>query len=288
MKIVTHNGHFHADDLLAVSALLLLHPEAQVVRSRDEEVINSGDIAVDVGQIYDPIKLRFDHHQKSGAGERPNGIPYASFGLIWKAYGEKLCGSKEAMKILDDKLVAPVDAIDNGIDLYTTIYPGVREYSLGDYFETFNYGVDSMEGFDKGFEEALVLAKEFLAREIRSAQDTVEDWEKVKVIYAGSPNKSLIVLPHNIHWQEILCPSEALYTVFPRPDGRWAVRAVPKERGGFELKKPLPSSWSGLTQEVLSDVTEVKDAVFCHRDGFIAVAETQEGAVKLAEIALNS
>ena len=43
--------------------------------------MDSADIVIDVGGQYDPDAGRFDHHQRGGAGERENGIPYSSFGL---------------------------------------------------------------------------------------------------------------------------------------------------------------------------------------------------------------
>lgn len=288
MRIVTHSGHFHTDELLAVSTLLLKFPDAEIVRSRAQEVIDSADIVVDVGLIHDPEKMRFDHHQPGGAGERTNGIPFASFGLVWQKFGEELSGSLEAMKMVDEKLVMPVDAVDNGIDLYTTNYPGVREYALGDFFETYNYGVHTLQEFDERFFKALELAREFLNKEIRSARDTVEDWKKVREIYSQSENKKIIELPHNIHWKEVLINSDALYVVFPRPDGCWAVRAVPKDKDTYAMKKRLPISWSGLENETLQHLTQVPDALFCHRDGFIAVTKTREGAIELAKKALNA
>lgn len=56
--IVTHNGSFHCDESLAC---FLLHQtdefkNAKIVRSRDPAIIDSGDIVVDVGAIYDPSK----------------------------------------------------------------------------------------------------------------------------------------------------------------------------------------------------------------------------------------
>lgn len=34
-----------------------------IVRTRDEEVLKAADVCVDVGLVYDPLLLRFDHHQ---------------------------------------------------------------------------------------------------------------------------------------------------------------------------------------------------------------------------------
>src|SRR5436190_1581201 len=98
--IVTHDTSYHADDVFAVATLLLAFPDAQVIRSREQSVIDSADIVVDTGSVYDPPKMRFDHHQAGGAGQRQNNIPYASFGLVWKEFGERISGSREAAEII--------------------------------------------------------------------------------------------------------------------------------------------------------------------------------------------
>ena len=288
MKIVTHNGRFHADELLAIAALLLKHPEATVVRSRDENIIASADIVVDVGHLYNPAKLRFDHHQTAGADKRANGISYASFGLIWKEFGEGLSGGSQEAEIVEGKLVMAVDAIDNGIDLSMPIFKGIREYTIGDYLESFEEGAETLEAFDQGFTKALPLALDLLKREITSAKRTVSDWKEVQQIYEKAENKKIIILSGNKHWKHILIPTEAVFVVHSRADGLWGVRAVPKSAESYAIKKPLPASWAGLGEKSLAEVSKVKDAVFCHRDLWLANARTKEGALKLAEIALNS
>jgi len=288
MKIVTHSGYFHTDDLLAVATLLLKYPEAEVIRSRDEEVIESADIVVDVGQKYDASSMRFDHHQPSGAGVRDNGIPYASFGLVWKEFGEEVAGGKDEAKIIEDKLIVAVDATDNGVDLYTLLFKNTREYSLGDFFYSFVGEAETLEDLDKVFFEVLSLAKDLLRREIESAKRTADDWREVLKIYDESANKEIIILPANKHWKKILIPTETLFVISPRPDGQWGARAVPKAINSFELKSPFPASWAGLKGGDLSSVSGVSDAVFCHRDRWLANAKTKEGAIALAKIALEN
>ena len=64
--IGTHNGQFHCDEALACYMLKLL-PEfkhCKIVRTRDPSVLATCDVVVDVGAVYDPAKMRFDHHQK--------------------------------------------------------------------------------------------------------------------------------------------------------------------------------------------------------------------------------
>ena len=120
--IVTHDSGFHSDDVFAVATVLLVlekkGEEGIIVRSRDEDVISKADFVVDVGRIYNEENEKFDHHQIGGAGVRENSIPYASFGLVWKKYGEVLCGDSDVQKIMDKSLVQFIDALDNGINLF--------------------------------------------------------------------------------------------------------------------------------------------------------------------------
>ena len=105
MKIVTHDSSFHIDDIFAVATTLLKFPDAEAVRSRKEEDYASADMVIDTGLIYDPGTGRFDHHQPGGAGTRENGIQYASFGLMWKQFGEELAGGARKAALIDQKLV---------------------------------------------------------------------------------------------------------------------------------------------------------------------------------------
>jgi len=287
MKIVTHNGHFHSDELLAVAALLIKYPGAEIVRSRDEEAIKSADIVVDVGQIYDAAKFRFDHHQPGGAGERPNGSPYASFGLVWKEFGVEIAGGKDEAKIIEDKIVVPVDAGDNGLSIETEIFPGIRNYTLWDYFQSFSIDTVTLEDSERCFNEALVHARQLLEREIKAAKRVIVDWKEVQNIYNQSGNKKIIFLPKRLHWKRILIPTEAVFVVLPRPGG-WSVQGVPPQVHSFEVKKSFPPSWGGLEYSSLASVSGVSDAFFCHKGRWIAGVHSKEGALKLAEIALNS
>src|SRR3990167_7769204 len=126
MKIITHSGSFQADDIFAVAILLLAVGESEVIRTRDKDQIAAADYVVDVGMVYDPAQNRFDHHQPGGAGERPNGIPYASCGLVWKEFGEMLAGGKEEADLIDTNLMQPLDAHDNGVAIADDRFKGVR------------------------------------------------------------------------------------------------------------------------------------------------------------------
>ena len=292
-KLITHNGSFHADDIFACATLsILLEKKAEtfeIIRTRDEDLIKNGDYVFDVGGIYDENSNRFDHHQKGGAGVRENKIPYSSFGLVWKKFGEELCGSKEVMQIVDSKLVAPIDAGDNGFDLINVkneIFP----YLIQDVFSTFR--PTSLENLDKDeqFKKALVWAKEILNREIKKANDQIEITKIIQNFYKNSIDKRLVVIDApKVSRYEIYDAlqdfSEILYVVYGE-DEDWSVVAMRKDMNSFENRKDLPKTWGGLKVEELAKISRVNDALFCHNSLFLAVAKSKEGAIKLAELAL--
>ena len=293
-KLITHNGSFHADDIFACATLSLMLEKKgekfEIIRTRDEEIIKTGDYVFDVGGVYDEEGNRFDHHQKGGAGVRENGIEYASFGLVWKKYGVGLAGSVEAAQIIDDKLVAPIDASDNGINLVEKkydIYPYTIEMIINAMRPVWNEDVSMV---DEIFFKSVKIFESILKREIIHAQSEVEAKKKLMNVYDKAKNKSILVLENDFAHHKIFDDlTETYYVVFPRrSDGQWGIRTVRKGFKTFENKKDFPREWGGLTNNELQKITGVSDAVFCHRALFMAVAKTKEGAIKLAQIALES
>merc|ERR1719321_1857359 len=64
--IGTHSGSFQADEALGCWLLRQLpaYAGATIVRSRDRAALEPCDIVIDVGDVYDHAKLRYDHHQR--------------------------------------------------------------------------------------------------------------------------------------------------------------------------------------------------------------------------------
>ena len=56
IKIGTHSGAFHCDEVLACAMLKKLpeYKEAEIIRTRDQSLLDKCDIVVDVGAIFDP------------------------------------------------------------------------------------------------------------------------------------------------------------------------------------------------------------------------------------------
>jgi len=283
--IATHNGNFHADDVFSIAALKSILPSFKLIRTRDLELIGKADIVVDVGGVYDPDTDRFDHHQRGGAGERENGIPYSSFGLIWQKYGLEICqGDKEVASAVDAGLVSTIDAIDCGH------VKGVSDgISLSQTIGMFNPTWQEDSHFDSCFDEAVDFAARVLTRFIAAANGGISAKAIVAKAIDDAEDPRVIVLEKYTPWKRTVhaMSTEALYMVYPSQTGQWRIQTVPVEPGSFEDRKSLPIQWAGLSDQALKDVTGIDDAMFCHNGLFIAGAESFESTMKMASIALQ-
>ncbi|KAF4125659.1 hypothetical protein GMORB2_0903 [Geosmithia morbida] len=140
--IGTHNGHFHADEALAVHMLRMLpaYRDASLVRTRDPKVLETCHTVVDVGGEYDDARNRYDHHQRGFDTTFP-GRPtkLSSAGLVFKHFGRAIIAQRlglptpedgkmgfapgaEDVQLLHRKLyesfIEALDAHDNGISVY--------------------------------------------------------------------------------------------------------------------------------------------------------------------------
>ncbi|TSC68324.1 MAG: metal-dependent protein hydrolase [Parcubacteria group bacterium Gr01-1014_72] len=290
--IVTHSGNFHPDDIFAVAVLRRLYAGgANVLRSRELSVIASADFAVDVGSEYDPARRRFDHHQEGGAGVRANGIPYASFGLVWKAFGSELCGGDGGVaREIEERLVLPIDAHDNGITLVELTHLGVYPYLFQDIVQAFRpTWKEDPHGRDKTFFRLVDLAGEILEREIIHAASRSEGERFVREAYERAEDKRSIVLTADYPWEEFLSSRlEPLFVVSPeRGTENWQVNAVRTAPNSFESRQLFPVTWAGKRDHELALASGVPDALFCHNKRFFAVARSREGALALVVAALR-
>jgi uncharacterized UPF0160 family protein len=293
VRVATHSGSFHADDVFAIAVLRLVHGEAlEVVRTRDRELQEACDVRVDVGGRDDPSTGDFDHHQRGGAGERPNGIKYASFGLVWREHGEALAGSPEAAEGVDEFLIQGVDANDTGQTIAETLVEGVRSLSVSGVLAGFNPPWDeelTPAEEDARFAEAVALAEDILRRSIAGAQA----WQRARALVHAAIERAedprIVELDRNMPWREPLVSAapDALFVIYPKTDG-WALHAVPRDLGSFDNRLDLPEAWAGLTDEELQAATGVPGAIFAHPARFYASADSRDAVLELARLALGA
>jgi uncharacterized UPF0160 family protein len=290
MKVSTHDGRFHADEIFALAVLKLVFPDLEIVRSRDENVYKTADIIVDVGHIYDPENLTFDHHQRGFSLKRETGIPYASFGLVWKKFGKSLCGSTEAAEYIDSVIVQAIDADDNGIEIIQTIVDGIRFHTLSDIIESYVPRYVNDEKVQKGFDRALNFAISYMKRQIKLAKELFEVALPIirNTTKIAEDPRILIFKKFDKTWLNLISQESenARFVIFATHRKTWAIRSVPQKGKKFEYCKLLPLEWGGR-QKDFAAVSGVDDALYCHNGCFLAEAETLEGARKLAVFALD-
>jgi uncharacterized UPF0160 family protein len=293
--LITHNGKFHTDDVLAYAILLkifkLSGERFKLIRTRDESIIVKGDIVFDIGNIYDPAINRYDHHQKGHAGERENTIPYAAAGLVWKHFGPQLCSSKEVWQAIDKCLVQPIDAGDNGVSTYTPNSLGVKNFSIGDVIDCFipDYEDAPLKAYDEAFIKAANLMEFILTKTITKAERKIKNIAEAAIVYEQSPNKQIIVCEKYIPGIKKILTAfpEPLYAIYPDQNNKWRVEGVRTNPDNFPIRKNLPEEWGGLRDDDFIKICGIPDATFCHPGLFTAGSKTKEGAIALAEKAVS-
>ncbi|KAL0094663.1 metal-dependent protein hydrolase [Phycomyces blakesleeanus] len=318
-KIGTHDGFFHCDEALAVYLLrqTKAFKNANLVRSRDPAVLATCNVIVDVGQIYDPQRNMFDHHQKGFEEifDSNSEIKLSSAGLIYKHFGKEILATELNLPNQDHptvteiynkiyyKFVKPLDAKDNGITAYAT-------EASPRYFDSTDLGTRISRLYpawnepndtalvNERFEEASSLAgKEF----IQSVRSLINSWLPARVIVQKSyenrnkyhPSGRVVILEEACPWRDHLktcekdSTTEVLYVISESKNGKWMVQTVGKPGAQFRNKWPLPESWRGLSKEALREVSGIPGAEFVHAAGFIGGADSYQDALSMASKAIE-
>ena len=296
-SVVTHNGVFHADEVLA-SVILKLAGEltdyAQVTRTRNPTVINSADIVYDVGGEYDAERRRFDHHQKGAKG--PEGTCWcpqgkhtrSSAGLIWEKYRDLVAPSKEVQETLRKQVIAKIDQVDNG----ESPVKAWETWDMSQVIASFNPPWDGDGDGDVDQDVAFMAACQTMETLFKNAISRAESLDRARTKVLEAPVLSgVLLLGDFCPWQEHITDhprdQEILMVVFrDRPDS-FRVYQVPKEPGSTEGRVPLPKEWAGLREEELRKVSLIPTATFVHNGRFCGGATTLEGAVSMARGAID-
>ena len=299
-RLITHDGRFHADEVLATAVLSALFPDAEVIRTRDPVLTGSqspDDLIYDVGGVHDPVLGRFDHHQP-GAPTRPDGSPYSAFGLVWSRFGQDYLARigvepgliPDLQSVVDRSFVRGVDLLDNGTLDPATLGPAAG-LTLPMLIEDLNPAFDDPSPVREGaaFKAAVRLASELLAQRVLSAEAALRAEREVRVAIGASWGTPILELARGAPFRRAITQTGADHirlVVHPRKTD-WVVSTVSDPPGSYTTRLDLPEAWAGLEGEALRDVTGVEDAIFCHRACFMAVARTREGALRLADLALQ-
>ena len=317
-RIATHSGSFHADDVFGVAVLAALHPDHEIVRTRDPSQLATAAFLVDVGGEWDPARGRFDHHQRGfdgarvrgdAAGDAQRGEGYASAGLVWREFGtayvRQVARGMDAM--LDDAAVSAIaqdtdavlvrylDLVDTGAQ---AVAPGV--FGLSSQIALLNSTWLEEQGLDgaaaarlqmERFREAVALVQRLLHRLVlrRIGQQLAAG--KVRAGERLLGGRVLHLAEGGMPWTAVVVNEmpDVQLVLYPESDEsgqRYVLRTVPAREDSFDSRLDLPAPWAGLREQQLAAASGVPDALFCHSNLFIAVARSFEGALRLAELAL--
>jgi uncharacterized UPF0160 family protein len=280
LVIATHSGPFHADDVMAVALIRTFYAsDATVTRTRNKEPIDAADIVVDVGGIYDPSALRFDHHQSTYQG------PLSAAGMVLGWLQEAGHIRTELATHLRCSMMDYLDDVDNG-----RVAPKPDVPCFARIVEAMNQPARTPEQFDGCFAAAAAVAATFL-------QGVVEGFCRVEQAHATiraamqaakDAGRAVIFLDEYVPWKAPYFEADGAahptdFVLCPGTDGSWRVVAIPPELGSFAQKKPLPEPWAGLSDDELEAVTGIEGSVFCHKNRFIAVFKTREAAMTAME-----
>ena len=219
LKIIAHNGVFHADEITAIALLNLVGFNMEVDRINHQTNLNhlKFDMAIDIGRQYDGVK-HFVHHQ----GIRDK----ASAGLILD-YLE----SSDLLPKVDKirQVVKIVDGNDNGlvkanIDSFITVIQYANQENI--------YSIEQNTQFYR--------AIEFVTdRILRPLLDEHNQLEEVKKLYKDIEPETVVILPeYNRLWNTVfngeITPNVEAVVWYDKDQDKWKIQTTPKKPGSFE------------------------------------------------------
>jgi uncharacterized UPF0160 family protein len=263
-RIVVHAGRFHADDVFCAAMLLMIYPNAEVLRvvSVSEDLSNDDKaIVADIGYG------KYDHHQPD-AEIRSDGNRYSACGLVFRDFKHILFdGNLAAAERFERKYILPVEIDDNG---------GAGN-PLSSTISAFNPSWDSGEDSDAKFAEAVSFVQSLIERELQKMDAEARAEVIVKKALAESDGR-IVLLHQDLPWRDFLIKTTAIYAVYPSIRGGYNIQTVPEKEGSKKPKKPLPKEWINNRPDGCN---------FVHPDLFIASFDTEAAAMATAKQAAS-
>ena len=269
IKLITHSGKFHADDVFATAWLGL------ILRSMDyyiDDIIRTATITDEMRQweeegkaiIYDIGGGKFDHHQE-GSPVRDNGIQYAAFGLVVRAFWPE---DRPYYERFDEVFVQSIDESD------TT--PKRNPLSLA--ISRFNpdWTDNPTPGLIESlFNEAVKTATMFIAHEL-SHQEAILQAEKIYDSAVPVTNRVILLSEYAPIYEYCYYNSIDFFIAKGnRENGQWNLMSLKTAEG--DNKDLIPEEFRG------EGCKNFPGMIFCHKSGFLAAFDSKESAVKFAE-----
>lgn len=272
MRIVTHNGVFHADEVFAVATLSVFTntpiSDMEIIRTRDAEVIEEAQAdanvyVIDVGLQCNHEMKNFDHHQAKHM--------VASNLLVFSDIGsESHFSNKLATELLPFyNGISNYDINANSIIQNFASFDVNNEYRLVSHIISgFNRSPMSPEQ-DTQFLKAVEFAISILENEIHAANERIAAqavWNSREELAEGK------VLSF-----DVFCP------IWKDKANDTVLCAVMETGGKFGITSIDSGVWSLPDADTIKGLmSDPSQFIFVHASGFTAGFKTKEAAVEVA------
>lgn len=278
IKVVTHDGKFHPDEIFACALLnYFTGDELKIIRTRDEKIISEAQkeyntYVVDVGGVYDYKLNNLDHHQSTFNKTGTNGDVLSSCGLMWHKLRNTLNLSDFISKKIDEFTIK-IDRHDNGVEYFKE----VEIISLYNYHEQGK--VRQNTKFRRAYATACVHFKNLMNMWSEIEQRELIAHEAVKHAKDG-----IIYSDGRLGVNEILNATDNLVLITPRTNEEYTISSLNVGvEIDFSTRCPAPVGWRGLSDKDLTQASGFENMIFCHKSGFITIVKGKENALNVAK-----
>jgi len=278
--IITHHGVFHADEVSAVSLLRSFYIENDILVVRVPHQTNIDEVqellkdhcnevfVLDIGRIYNPKELKFDHHQYT-----KDECDMSSAGMIYKWLKDQNKISTRVAKELDN-VIADIDANDIGVKPFK---PGELAWVINNLNSDNVYDVSLQ---NNQFYKAVELVSEVFSN-IKAKADKMDEaiveLKSSKIFKLKEDDKfSIAMIPvdaeaANKVWYEIIHEVPEMDNVdliirYNKQTGEWNAQTVSTPEDAFAKK--------GRRIRVSNPLPE--GVKFVHNGEFFMVADSKE------------
>jgi uncharacterized UPF0160 family protein len=297
MRVITHDGTFHTDEVFAIALLKkFVNSNIEVIRTREEAILTESKedkniFVIDVGREYNFHKRNFDHHQRefNKTWNNDNTL-FSSCGLIWdflKKRGYLKKYSKFTLINIEKKLIKKIDAHDNGQFFW----------SMSNMIKLCNREDNKMEDFNKGLSLAKIYIDNIFHQECHSDklnqifQKDLEKYDNNKIFFSSISNNSSFL-------KHLSQKTNAAIIIYEQKYGedssRWYSKAITKQEVCQQVDKNCifsalaPESWRGLSDDELKVRTGMQNVVFVHKTGYLCVSKNKKTAINMANAMLTN
>lgn len=256
--VITHDTAFHADEVIAVALLRQAGYQFEITRTRNptvlaEAVADKNILVLDVGGVYDPEMLNFDHHQ--------NKELLSAAGLVYEHFKNEICPADAQAYF--GRFISSIDVMDtnrdNIFELWSTLPKGFKNTS----------GI--LGGFNRDMTDAAMQYKQFLkATEVAQEIINNEIYSSVKKAKSESDYQFRTILDNNVAvfdqfstvWKD---KKEHTFAILPHANG-WQIQTIDTN-----------------VAVVPESIATLEGFVFRHISGFMAVIKDKDALINFAK-----